>query len=206
LPGAGGARSPAGWCTLWPAPVAGGEAELSEDDGDFAALVANLDPAMVIVTAVSGGERAGCLVGFSAQCSITPPRYVVWLSKANHTFRVALHARHFAVHFLAEDGGDELPRLFGTVSGDTTDKFARCDWDPGPGGVPVLRGCPHRFTAERIAVLDEGSDHVCLVVAPIDISVGGPFRPLRLSQLSHLDPGHEAAERPTPVTEREETG
>src|SRR3954453_15530186 len=104
---------------------------------------------MAIVTTVSGGERAGCLIGFHAQCSIDPPRYVVWLSKANHTFRVALHAQHFAVHFLPEDIFEELPRLFGTVSGDDADKFARCSWDAGPGGVPLLRDLPHRFTAER---------------------------------------------------------
>jgi flavin reductase (DIM6/NTAB) family NADH-FMN oxidoreductase RutF len=155
---------------------------------------------MAIVTTVSGGERAGCLVGFHAQCSISPPRYVVWLSKANHTFRVALHARHFAVHFLPE-GSDDLPRLFGTVSGDTTDKFARVAWEPGAGGVPMLRDVVHRFTAERVAVLDEGSDHVCLVLAPTEVVSPAPFRPLRLSQVTHLQPGHEAAERPKPAAE-----
>ena len=167
----------------------------------FGALVGQLDPAMAVVTTASGGERAGCLIGFHAQCSIEPPRYVVWLSKANHTFRVALHARSFAVHFLTEDDA-ELARLFGTVSGDAVDKFTRCSWSPGPGGVPVLDDCAHRFTAERVALLDEGSDHVCLVVAPSDVVPGGPFRPLRLSQVDGLDPGHEAEERPKPADEQ----
>ncbi len=161
---------------------------------------------MAIVTTVSGGERAGCLVGFHAQCSITPHRYVVWLSKANHTFRVAVHARHFAVHFLTEgsdtEGSDDLPRLFGTVSGDRTDKFLLCAWEPGAGGVPLLVGCPNRFTAERVALLDEGSDHVCLVIAPTQAEAPGEFRPLRLSQVTHLQPGHESEERPEPPTER----
>lgn len=176
-------------------------------DGDpFAALVAGVDPAMAVVTTASGGERAGCLVGFHAQCSIAPPRYVVWISKANHTFRVALHARWFAVHFLTE-GDRELARLFGTLSGDTTDKFAGASWEPGPGGVPVLRACALRFTAERVALLDEGSDHVCVVlspieVAPTDVGLGGAFRPLRLSQVDDLEPGHAAEERPKPATEQ----
>lgn len=168
---------------------------------DFAGLVAALDPAMAIVTTASGDERAGCLIGFHAQCSISPPRYVVWLSKANYTFRVGMHAQHFAVHFLEEDSGD-LPRLFGTTSGDRTDKFDRCAWEPGPGGVPLLTGVPHRFVAERVALLDEGSDHVCLVLAPIDVVTTGSFRPLRLSQVRHLEPGHEAEERPQPENER----
>ena len=181
------------------------ETDVPQDRQDFDTLIASLDPAMAIVTTVSDGERAGCLVGFHAQCSITPRRYVVWLSKANHTFRVALHARHFAVHFLTE-GTAELAELFGTVSGDDADKFASCAWEPGPGGVPVLTECNNRFTAERIAVLDEGSDHVCLIMAPTAAVAPAPFRPLRLAQVEHLQPGHDAGERPAPATERSDDG
>src|SRR4051812_10682715 len=156
---------------------------------------------MAIVTTMSGGERAGCLIGFHAQCSISPPRYVVWLSKANHTFRVAVHARHVAVHFLSEDD-EELARLFGTVSGDETDKFGQCAWELGDGGVPLLTDCPNRFVAERVALLDEGSDHVCLVISPTSASARTPFRPLRLAQVTQLQPGHEADDRPKPADER----
>jgi flavin reductase (DIM6/NTAB) family NADH-FMN oxidoreductase RutF len=76
---------------------------MSEGMDDFARLIASLDPPMAVVTTASDRERAGCVVGFHAQSSIDPERYVVWLSKANHTFRVGVHARHFAVHFLGED-------------------------------------------------------------------------------------------------------
>jgi flavin reductase (DIM6/NTAB) family NADH-FMN oxidoreductase RutF len=157
---------------------------------DISDLVAGVDPAMAIVTTVSSGERAGCLIGFHAQCSITPPRYAIWLSKANHTFRVGVHARYFAVHFPSEES-TELPRLFGTVSGDSTDKFARCDWESGPDGVPLLTGCPNRFIGTRVTLLDDGSDHVCLVLSPIEVAAT-TFRPLRLSQVTRLQPGHDA--------------
>ena len=167
----------------------------------FDELIGALDPAMAIVTTVSGGERAGCLVGFHAQCSISPPRYVVWLSKANHTFRVGVHARSFAVHFPSEDD-EPLARLFGTTSGDDTDKFGRCAWEEGDGGVPLLTGCPRRLVADRVALLDEGSDHVCVVLQPTAAWADGPFRPLRLSQVEHLRPGHGSGERPTPAEER----
>jgi flavin reductase (DIM6/NTAB) family NADH-FMN oxidoreductase RutF len=171
------------------------------DESPFAQLIAGLDPAMAVVTAVSDRERAGCLIGFHAQSSIEPERYVVWLSKANHTFRVALHAQYFGIHFLTEDDL-ELAKLFGTNSGDDVDKFAHCDWEPGPDELPVLTDCPNRFTAKRVALLDEGGDHVCLVVEPIDVSAVSPFRPLRLSQTEELTPGHEAEERPEPASER----
>jgi flavin reductase (DIM6/NTAB) family NADH-FMN oxidoreductase RutF len=171
------------------------------DETPFAQLIASLDPAMAVVTTVSDRERAGCLIGFHAQSSIEPERYVVWLSKANHTFRVGLHARYFGIHFLAEDDMD-LARRFGTQSGDDVDKFADCNWQPGPDGLPVLADCPNRFTAKRVALLDEGGDHVCLVVEPVEIAPATPFRPLRLSRASELTPGHEAEERPEPATEK----
>jgi len=62
--------------------------------------------------------------------------------------------------------------------------------------VPLLIDCPNRLVAERVALLDEGSDHVCLVLQPTTASARTPFRPLRLSQVEHLQPGHESEERP----------
>ena len=174
----------------------------AEARGDFDILMARLDPPMVVVTATDGRERGGCLVGFHAQSSMEPGRYVVWLSKANHTYRVALHGQHLAVHFL--DRADlELAEVFGTLSGDDVDKFERVEWDPGPGGVPLLRRCPNRMVLRRVALLDEGGDHVCMVGESLQAEHRDPFTPLRLSDVTHLPPGHEHEERPRPSTERE---
>src|SRR5215208_8451384 len=63
-------------------------------------LISELDYPMFIVTAASGDERAGCLVGFATQCSIHPPRFLVCLSDKNRTFRVAQGADLLAVHFV----------------------------------------------------------------------------------------------------------
>ena len=167
----------------------------------FDDLVMQLDPAMAIVTTSAGGERAGCLIGFHAQCSIEPERYVVWLSKANHTHRVALHASALAVHFL-DDADLELARLFGTTSGDEIDKFDSCAWETADDGVPLLKDCPNRFVAKKVALLDEGSDHVCLVLEPTQSWATGTLRPLRLSTAKQLEPGHESQERPAPATLR----
>ena len=70
---------------------------------ELADIAAELGPALVIVTTAAGGERAGCLVGFHAQSSMDPQRYCVWLSKANHTARVAQRADYLAVHPVPED-------------------------------------------------------------------------------------------------------
>jgi flavin reductase (DIM6/NTAB) family NADH-FMN oxidoreductase RutF len=168
---------------------------------DFGELVGPLDTAMVVITTAAADERAGCLVGFHSQCSIDPPRYAVWLSKANHTYRVVLHAGHLAVHLLTADDVD-VAEHFGTQSGDDTDKFADIEWDAGPDGVPLLRRLPHRLVLRRHTLLDDGSDHVCLVGVPVAVHGAEPFTPLRLSDVSHLDAGHGVEERPVPPTER----
>jgi flavin reductase (DIM6/NTAB) family NADH-FMN oxidoreductase RutF len=167
----------------------------------FDDLMASADSAMSVVTTAAGGERAGCLVGFQAQCSIEPRRYVVWLSKANHTYRVGLRAVHFAVHHLTADDHD-VAELFGTSSGDEIDKFTRCAWTEHPVGIPVLDRCPNRTVSRRVAILDEGSDHVCVVLEPLEARSTGRFQPLRLSDVAHLRPGHRSEERPHPPTER----
>ncbi len=168
---------------------------------EFSRLAAGLDPAMAIVTTEDGGERAGCLVGFHAQCSITPVRYAVWLSKANHTHRIALRASAFAVHFL-DRNHRSLAELFGTTTGDDIDKFEHCAWVPSPDGVPLLSDCSNRIVGQRAAMLDEGSDHICLVLASIEAEVATPFTAMRLSDVQDLRPGHDVDERPVPPTER----
>ncbi len=77
---------------------------LSELDSDaFDGLMSSLDTPLVVVTTAVGDERGGCLVGFHAQSGIDPGRYCLWLSKANHTYRLALRSTHLGVHFLTED-------------------------------------------------------------------------------------------------------
>jgi flavin reductase (DIM6/NTAB) family NADH-FMN oxidoreductase RutF len=163
-------------------------------DDAFGTLMASVDPPLIVVTTVAEDERAGCLVGFHAQSSIDPQHYCVWLSKANHTYRVGLRATHFAVHFLTE-ADLSIAERFGTVSGEDTDKFAGMDIDLDENDLPLLRACPNRLSLERIAVLDDGSDHVCLTTRVCSASASGAFVPLRVSSAAHLDPGHESDER-----------
>jgi flavin reductase (DIM6/NTAB) family NADH-FMN oxidoreductase RutF len=167
----------------------------------FAGIMSCLDNALIVVTTADGRERAGCLVGFHAQSSMDPGRYTVWLSKANYTYRVALRATHLGIHFLSSD---DLPLAdrFGTLTGDKTDKFAGLRVSPGAGGVPVLEDIWHWVILRRIALLDEGGDHVCVTGEPVAAASSGPFEPLRLSQVGHLQPGHGPRERPGPPTER----
>jgi flavin reductase (DIM6/NTAB) family NADH-FMN oxidoreductase RutF len=175
--------------------------DVAVDDDAFGTIMASLDTPLVIVTTALDEERAGCLVGFHVQSSIDPDRYCVWLSKANHTYRVALRSTYLAVHFLTSD---DLPlaAAFGTVSGDDTDKFAGLAVNRGPGNVPLLDACRHWLVLRRIALLDEGGDHVCVSSERVAARTTGPFEPLRLHRAAHLVPGHRNDERNSPPTER----
>ena len=163
-------------------------------DEPFDRLMASVDPPLIVVTTAAEDERAGCLVGFHVQSSISPQHYCVWLSKANHTYRVSLRARHFAVHFLSAEDFPFAER-FGTLSGEDTDKFDGLDVDLDPNGVPLLRALPNRMALERIALLDDGGDHVCLTTRVTSAHSGGDFVPLRVSSATQLEPGHGSEER-----------
>lgn len=166
-------------------------------DGDsrapFHSAMAQLDMPMQIVTAAApeGGDRGGCLVGFAAQCSIHPPRFTVWLSKKNHTLRIARRAKVLAVHFPSPEQLD-IAKRFGARSGDDVDKLASERWHEGPHGVPILDDVPRWFAGRITERLDSG-DHVGFVLEP----VAGSARTDELPQLGfqavkHLQPGHEA--------------
>ncbi|MDQ3896895.1 MAG: flavin reductase family protein [Actinomycetota bacterium] len=145
---------------------------------------------MMVVTATAAGERAGCLVGFATQCSIDPPRFAVWISRKNHTFRIARQAGVLAVHFLSADDG-ALAELFGGQTGDEVDKFARCRWREGPGGVPVLEDCARWFVGE---VLDQipTDDHVGFLLAPLAAECGRWPGQLGFQSAQAISPGHGA--------------
>lgn len=163
-------------------------------DDAFEGLMATIDPTLIVLTTVAEGEPAGCLVGFHGQASISPQRYSLWVSKANHTYRVGLRATHFVAHFLTVDDMP-LAERFGTRSGEDEDKFADLAVEPDEHGVPVLGSAPHRLLLDRLAVLDDGGDHVCITTRVRDAHHSGACTPLRISHAHHLRPGHGSDER-----------
>lgn len=151
-----------------------------------------LDYPMYVVTAESDGVEAACLVGFASQCSIQPVRFMVWLSKANRTYRVAERAERLAVHLLRGDQ-HRLARLFGAETGDRTDKFADVPWHSGPGGSLILDEAPAWFVG-RVEERIDGGDHVGFLLAPEAAeNPAGGRPPLLTSNDTHdISPGHPA--------------
>lgn len=158
----------------------------------FEEIAGLLNYPMFVVTTRVGDERAGCLVGFASQVSIHPPRFLVGLSKRNHTYRTAASgATHLAVHLL-DRGELELARLFGGQTGDEVDKFAECSWTDGPDGMPILSGAAAWFVGTVLNRFDLG-DHVGHLIEPVAGHLSGsPDRLVTFADVRDLDPGHQA--------------
>jgi flavin reductase (DIM6/NTAB) family NADH-FMN oxidoreductase RutF len=154
----------------------------------FASIVAGLDTPAYVVTVAAGAERGGCLVGFTTQCSIEPPRFGVWLSKENRTYRLAVSAATLVVHLLRR-GDRDLARLFGATTGDAVDKFKDVEWRPGPDGCPVLVRCDW-FAGAIVQRVDTG-DHVAFVLAPREGQCERSGLPqLGMREIGDLEAGH----------------
>jgi flavin reductase (DIM6/NTAB) family NADH-FMN oxidoreductase RutF len=157
----------------------------------FDKLVSLLNYPMYVVTTQADGVAAGCLVGFASQASINPPRFLIGLSRKNHTFRVAADATHLGVHVFDRKHLDVV-KLFGSQTGDTVNKFDQCRWHSGPAQTPILDDAAAWFAGK---ILDRFSlgDHVGHLLEPVG---GSPPRELEqwvcYGDVRDLEPGHEA--------------
>jgi flavin reductase (DIM6/NTAB) family NADH-FMN oxidoreductase RutF len=163
---------------------------MSTDPFDF--ICGELDFPVTVVTAYDGRERSGCVVGFQTQCSIAPRRWIVCISKVNHTYRVALRAERLVVHLLRNDQHD-LAQLFGGVTEDAIaphEKFERCAWHPAADGTPILDGCD--WLAGRVLERVDAGDHMAHV---LEITEAGhdhpPATQLGFQAVKNVHPGHE---------------
>jgi flavin reductase (DIM6/NTAB) family NADH-FMN oxidoreductase RutF len=155
----------------------------------FNAIVGDLEYPMFIVTARADGEPLGCLVGFTTQTSIDPPRFAVCLSHENRTFRRGREAAVLGVHAVPAAAGD-LAERFGGQTGDEVDKFAGVDWHAGPEGVPVLDRCTNWFAGRVLARLDAG-DHDLFLLEPV-AGEAGDDEAFTFHRAKRIDPGHDA--------------
>ena len=157
------------------------------------AITSDADYPLYVATVDDGQERSGCLVGFVTQSSIEPVRFIVCISKANHTFTVAHRSKGMALHLLGT-GQRELASLFGEKTGDDVDKFADVAWSTAVTGAPVLAECVAWTDASIIGHHDAG-DHEAFLIAVVDGGEGPHGGRLMLNDVRSFEPGHPAGDR-----------
>ncbi len=158
-------------------------------DKIFGRLVCSLNYPLFIVTAAAGERREGCVIGFATQTSVTPGRFLACVSRENRTYRLAQEVDALAVHLVPRDG-HAFVELFGGETGDEIDKFSRCDWSPGPRGLPILAGCSSWFAGAILSRHDLG-DHEGYLLEAIDAR-HEPGELLYFQDVKDLEPGHPA--------------
>jgi flavin reductase (DIM6/NTAB) family NADH-FMN oxidoreductase RutF len=163
---------------------------VGDSERQFQRLVGQLDYPLFVVTAAAGQERDGCIVGFTTQCSIHPPLFLVCMSVKNRTYRIAERADHLVVHVVPRERRD-LAELFGGETADESDKLSSVDWRAGPGGAPIVAGLDTWFAGRVVRRLDYDGDHVGFVLSPVAAEYGGDERELGFQDAKDIEPGHE---------------
>jgi flavin reductase (DIM6/NTAB) family NADH-FMN oxidoreductase RutF len=133
-----------------------------------AAFTAAVDYPLYVVTACAEGELSGCLAGFVTQASIDPVRFLICVSKVNHTYGVARRSEGLGLHLLGS-GQRDIASLFGERSGDQIEKFESIAWSRGATGVPILSECAAWIEGTVVDRMN-GGDHEAFLVT---ITAGG---------------------------------
>jgi flavin reductase (DIM6/NTAB) family NADH-FMN oxidoreductase RutF len=151
-------------------------------------LVQATDYPLYVVTAETKGEPSGCLAGFVTQASIDPVRFIVCISKINHTFGIADGSTGLGLHLLGSDQR-ETASLFGEQTGDVINKFERVQWMQGSTGVPILSECA-AWVEGRVIDRMGGGDHEAFLIAVVDGGAGTHTGRFTLSDAANFMPGH----------------
>ena len=153
-----------------------------------AAVFAQTDRELWIVTAAAGPRRGGLLATFVNTASIVPhlPRVVVGLARHHHTWELVEASGAFALHLLGEE---HLPWVFrfGLTSGREEDKLEGLSIRSGPTGSPLLtetRGC---LDCRVEARLDTG-DRTLYLAEVVEGELIRPGPPLTMQRLLQLTP------------------
>lgn len=112
----------------------------------------------IVTTRAADGAPVGLTASSFNSLSLDPPMVLWALARTSRNLPAFTAADYFAVHVLAADQ-QPLATRFATRGGD---RFAALEFDAGPAGIPLLRGCSARFQC-RTVQQHAGGDHVIFV-------------------------------------------
>jgi len=117
---------------------------------------------VAFVTAAPNGEPAGLIVNSLTSVSLEPPLVSFWPSRDSLSWARMRRAGRFGVNLL----GRQHERFAIRAAPAGADRFAGLDWEPGPGGVPLLTDALTSLECEIVAEHPAG-DH-WIVVGRVD--------------------------------------
>ncbi|MBB2942661.1 flavin reductase (DIM6/NTAB) family NADH-FMN oxidoreductase RutF [Actinoplanes lutulentus] len=122
--------------------------------------------AVVVITAPEpqpGTQPAGFTATSFTSVSLDPPLVSFCLAHTASAWPAVSNADVVAVHVLTE----EQEHVARTFSKRGIDRFAaHGDWEPGPGGVPLLGGVLARLVC-RVVRRVEAGDHTIVLASPV---------------------------------------
>ena len=125
---------------------------------------------VAFVTAAPDGEPTGLIVNTLTSVSLEPPLISFCPSRSSLTWSRMRRAGRFGVNVLGRQHEPFAVRA--TPAG--ADRFADLDWEPGPGGIPLLTDALASLECEIVAEHPAG-DHWIIVgrvdelrISPVD--------------------------------------
>lgn len=112
----------------------------------------------VVTTCTERGEPVGFTANSFTSVSLDPPLLLVCPGRHLSSYPVFEVAPHFGISVLAERQ-EAISNLFASGTGD---RFARCVWDRGAHGIPLISGRTAGFACTSHDRIEAG-DHLILI-------------------------------------------
>ena len=128
---------------------------------------------VAFVTAAPDGQPAGLIVNSLVSVSLDPPLVSFSPSRSSFTWSRMRRSGRFGVNIL----GREQERFAIRATAADADRFAGLDWQPGPGGVPLLTDALSSFECEIVAEHPAG-DHWIVVGQVGELRISPVSEPL----------------------------
>ena len=152
--------------------------------GAFRNALGRFPTGVALVTAAPGGEPAGLIVNSLTSVSLEPPLLSFCPSRSSLTWARMRRTQRFGVNVLAR----RHEGFARQASQRGADRFAGVDWEPGPGGAPLLTDALAGLECDIVAEHPAG-DHWIVVgrvenirMSPVDdplVFFAGAFGGLR---------------------------
>ncbi|MEJ7931641.1 flavin reductase family protein [Ramlibacter sp. AN1015] len=138
------------------------------DSASYRQAMRKVPSAVAVVTAEHEGRRRGLTATAVCSVSADPPQVLACVNKDGRAHCCIAQASAFGINYLAESQID-LALAFSRPVEDADQRFQEAEWDPGIGGVPLLRGALVSFACRVVQTVDCGT-HTIFVGEILQIS------------------------------------